>query len=76
MELLHTSDNNKIKKYLGDAPFVAGFPEGSPGRVGQWIGWQIVAAYMDKNKNVSLAQLMKTQNADLILQQSKYKPQR
>lgn len=76
MELLHTSDNHEIRKYLGDAPFVAGFPEGSPGRVGQWVGWQIVKDYMEKNENISLAQLMQIQNADLILQQSNYKPKR
>ncbi|MEX2379594.1 MAG: hypothetical protein WD530_02555 [Vicingaceae bacterium] len=76
MELLHTSENNQIRKYMGDAPFIAGFPEGSPGRVGQWVGWQIVSAYMEKNKHISLAQLMQTQDADLILQQSNYKPKK
>lgn len=76
MELLHTTDNIKIRKYMGDAPFIAGFPEGSPGRVGQWVGWQIVSDYMRKNKNVTLTQLMQTKNADLILQQSNYKPKR
>lgn len=76
MNLLHTTDNYKIRKYLGDAPFIAGFPEGSPGRVGQWVGWQIVEDYMDKNTNTTLEELMKIENADLILQQSNYKPKR
>jgi hypothetical protein len=76
MELLHISDNQIIRKYLGDAPFVAGFPEGAPGRVGQWVGWQIVKDYMEKNEKTTLADLMQMQNADLILQQSNYKPKR
>lgn len=76
MELLYTAENHQIQKYLGDAPFIAGFPEGSPGRVGQWIGFQIVDAYMDNNSDVSLQDLMNNKDANNILQQSKYKPRR
>jgi len=75
-ELLYEVANFKIRKYLGDAPFIAGFPEGSPGRVGIWLGYKIVSAYMDKNKNVTLKQLMENANANQILQQSNFKPKR
>jgi len=75
MELLFTTENYKIRKYLGDSPFIAGFPEGSPGRVGQWLGYEIVKAYMQKNKGKTLPQLMQMEDANQILQQSKYKPQ-
>jgi len=75
MELLFTTENYKIRKYLGDSPFIPGFPEGSPGRVGQWLGYEIVKAYMDRNKGRTLPQLMQMQDANQILQQSKYKPQ-
>jgi len=76
MELLHTDDTYKIRKYLGEAPFISGFPEGSPGRVGEWIGFRIVEAYMKNNENLTLVDLMDELNADKILQQSKYKPKR
>jgi hypothetical protein len=76
LELLHTIENFQLRKYMGEAPFIAGFPEGSPGRVGQWMGFQIVKAYLDAQPNESLIDLMNTENADLILQQSNYKPKR
>jgi len=74
MELLFSTENQKIRKYLGDAPFIAGFPEGSPGRVGQWLGYEIVKAYMKRNRQTTLDQLMQINDANQILQQSKYKP--
>lgn len=76
MDLLHSIENHQIRKYLGDAPFIAGFPEGSPGRVGQWMGYQIVKAYIDQEGNPSLERLMQEKNADRILQESNYKPKR
>lgn len=76
MELLYSTENYQIKKYLGDAPFVSGFPEGSPGRVGQWIGYRIVSAYMERKSELNLKDLMQMQDYNQILQQSKYKPNR
>lgn len=75
MELLYTIENHQITKYMGDAPFIAGFPKGSPGRVGQWMGYKIVNAFMENN-NISLSELMEVENSNKILQQSKYKPRR
>ncbi len=75
-ELFYTNDAKKIKKYMGDAPFITGFPEGSPGRVGEWIGYKIVESYMKNNEQLSLKDLMNEENADKILQQSRYKPKR
>lgn len=74
MELFFTTENHKIRKYMGDAPFIPGFPEGSPGRVGQWLGFEIVKKYMNKNTQVNLPQLMQLNDANKILQESKYKP--
>ena len=76
MELLYTVENHLIKKYLGDAPFIAGFPDGSPGRVGQWIGYQVVSSYMENNSTEGLTSLFEMKDANHILQKSKYKPQR
>lgn len=76
MELLFASETNQIRKYMGDAPFVSGFPEGSPGRVGHWVGYKIVDAFMKNNKEVGLAALMKIKDANRILRKSNYKPKR
>jgi gliding motility-associated lipoprotein GldB len=61
-------------KYINPAPFTAYFPDESPGRAGIWIGWQIVRSYMDKNKDVTLPQLMNNFNAQDILEKSGYRP--
>ena len=46
----------------------------SPGRIGVWIGWQIVRSFMNNNE-VSLQQLM-TLDAKEIFERSKYKPKK
>lgn len=76
MELLFATESNQIRKYMGDAPFVTGFPEGSPGRVGHWVGYRIVEAFMDNNKEVGLSDLMQITDANRVLRKSKYKPNR
>lgn len=70
---LQTIDNNVIKNYIGEGPKTMELGEASPGNIGSFAGWQIVKKYMDKNPSIKLSQLMATE-ADLILQQAKYKP--
>lgn len=73
-ELLYTTDYMLINKWINQAPFVAGIPKDSPGRLGQWVGWQIVRRYMKENPTVTVEQLMLNQNSQDILARSKYKP--
>ena len=73
-ELLYSTDFMTINKWINQAPFVAGIPKESPGRLGQWIGWQIVRKYMKANPEISLQELMINQDSQAILASSKYKP--
>ena len=73
-ELLYTTEYMNINKWINQAPFVAGIPKDSPGRLGQWVGWQIVRQYMLENPEISLMDLMNNQNSQDILARSKYKP--
>jgi len=73
-ELLYAKETQMLIKYMGEAPFIQGFPEGSPGKIGHWMGLQIVKAYMKRFPEISVKQLMQEQNAQKILNQSKYKP--
>lgn len=73
-ELLYTKETSSIIKFMGESPFIQGFPEGSPGRVGHYVGWQIVKAYMKKNPTSTIKQLMQETNAQHILNKSNYKP--
>ncbi len=71
---LFSSDQHLIGKYLNDAPFTAPISQQSPGRLGTWIGWQIVNSYMKKNEKVGLRDLMDQNNSQKILEESGYKP--
>ncbi len=73
-ELLYSTDFMTINKWINQAPFVAGIPKESPGRLGQWVGWQIVRKYMKANPEISLQELMINQDSQAILASSKYKP--
>jgi uncharacterized protein YjaZ len=63
-----------IQNYIGESPFTQGFSqELSPGNMGQWIGWQIVKKFADKNPGMKPGDIMKT-DAKKILDEAKYKP--
>jgi len=71
---LFSTDMLLIRKYMNEAPFTTPVSQDSPGRLGTWIGWQIVDSYMNNNTNVSLQDLMNEDNSQKILEESKYKP--
>lgn len=75
-QLLYSSDSRVMSKLLVDAPFTSGFVKESPGRIGQWVGWQIVRAYMEENPSTSLKDLMNNTDGQSILKGSKYKPRK
>jgi hypothetical protein len=72
--LLFSTKRMDIKRYVDDGPYTSSFTPESPGRVGAWLGWQIVRSYMKKNPEVSLKQLMENQDYLQILNESGYQP--
>jgi len=72
--LLFNSNYKNIRTFIFEAPFTNDFSHQSPGRVGQWTGWQIVTAYMQNNPDITLQQLMTDRDYKNILQRSRYKP--
>lgn len=68
---LFTTDYLTILKYLDDAPYTATISTDSPGRLGAWIGWQIVKAYA-LNTNANLGSVINESDMQNILKQSKY----
>jgi hypothetical protein len=73
-QLLFSSDPQGISKLMTDAPFTSGFAAESPGRLGEYMGWMIVRAYMQEAKNITLKQLMENTDAKNILKVSLFKP--
>jgi len=70
---LYTKDPMAIQNYLGEAPYTQSLGPASPGNIGQWIGWQIVKKFADKNSSMSVPDVLKT-DAKKILEEAKYKP--
>lgn len=76
-KLLYDSDPKLGGRFINPAPFSKfglEIDNESPGRIGMWIGWQIVRSYM-QNNDVSLQQLLQT-DAKEIFDNSKYKPKK
>jgi hypothetical protein len=70
---LYTKDPMAIQNYLGESPFTQSLGPSSPGNIGQWIGWQIVKKFADKNSSMSVSDVLKTE-ARKILEEERYKP--
>ncbi|WP_343487659.1 gliding motility lipoprotein GldB [Allomuricauda sp. d1] len=77
-ELLYSTDSSLDRKFLDPAPFSKfglELDSESPGRLGRYLGWQIVRAYAEKNDNVGLIELL-DMPADELFKKSNYKPRR
>jgi hypothetical protein len=72
-DMLFNTDPNSTRDYLNDGPNTPALGPESPGNIGQFVGWQIVSKWMEKQHNLSLEALMKTP-AKQIFEESKYKP--
>ena len=75
-ELLYNTDTKLIKRFLDPSPFSKFYLEidnQSPGRIGRWIGWQIVRSFMKKNPEVKLEDLIFMSSEELFIK-SGYKP--
>ncbi len=72
--VLFSKDRSEIGPFLNDGPFSSGLAKESPPRIGEWIGWQMVRAYMKKFPDASLEELMSLQDAQKIMQKSAYRP--
>jgi gliding motility-associated lipoprotein GldB len=77
-ELLYSTDPKLPSRFINPAPFSKFYLEiidkESPGRIGQYIGWQIVKSYM-KNNDVQLKDML-TKEPIEIFTNSNFKPRK
>lgn len=73
-DLLYETSHFMKNKFIGERPKTFEISQQCPGRIGIWVGWQIVKSYMKNNPEVSLQELMENNDAQQIFSQSKYKP--
>ncbi|WP_448519659.1 gliding motility lipoprotein GldB [Rhodoflexus sp.] len=64
------------KRYIEQRPHTFEIGDECPGRIGTWLGWQIVRAYLKKHPQITLPQLMAEKDAQKIFETSGYRPPR
>lgn len=72
---LYSTDRKLLSRFIDPAPFskfYLAFDNETPGRLGRYIGYKIVASYMNTN-DVALKTML-LQDAETIFNNAKYKP--
>lgn len=76
-ELLYSTRMNDIQKLIKPSPVApGGMPQEAPGRTANWVGWQIIKAYMERNEGVGLEALLEEKESQPIMDKARYKPGR
>lgn len=73
-EMMFSDNLQSSKSLISPAPKSAGLTEESPGEVGNWIGWQIVKAYMKRHPETTMQALIGMDDMQEILTKARYKP--
>ncbi|MDW8330435.1 MAG: gliding motility lipoprotein GldB [Cyclobacteriaceae bacterium] len=73
-QVLYATSHLVKQKYLDPRPRTIEVGEKCPGRIGQWVGWEIVKSYMERHPQTTLPELMQMKDADVLFKQSGYRP--
>ena len=73
-KLLFETKHEVVNRYIGERPATTEIGNKCPGRIGRWLGWQIVRKYMERNPDLKLSDLMREKDARKIFMEAKYKP--
>jgi len=73
-ELVYETNHIVKQKYLDERPNIYEIGNQCPGRIGAWIGWDILREYQVKHPDVSLQQLLANPDAQELFNEAKYNP--
>jgi hypothetical protein len=73
-KLVFNTDRFRINQFIREGPFTKDFTRESPARAAVWLGYNIVSAYMRKNKKLDLRDLMYENDYMKMLNESGYNP--
>ena len=73
-ELLYSTDMQEFRKLIDYSPNSPGMPPEAPGRTANYVGLKIVEAFMRRHPELNLQDLINLDNAQYILEHSRYKP--
>ena len=62
------------RKYLDERPKTYEIGEKCPPRIATWVGWEIVNKFMKDHPEVTLQELMAIEDAKMLFEKSRYKP--
>lgn len=74
--LLYSTDYKVYRKFVDYSPHSPGMPQEAPGRTGDWIGVQIVRAWLEHHPESGISALAERIDAQQFLDEARYKPQR
>ena len=72
-DLLFVTNPIQTRDYMLDGPYTEIFGKGSPGFIGQFVGWQIVKKWMSLHEETTLPQLLNIPDKQ-VYDEAKYKP--
>ena len=73
-ELLYETNHFIKDKFISERPYTFEISQICPGRIGRWVGWEIIKDYHEQKEDISFQQIMANPNAQEIFIGSKYKP--
>ncbi len=76
INVLYSPINIKTQKIVMPSPSADIVFKEAPGEIGNWIGWQVVKAYMKRFPDTTIEQLLNFSDPQKFLEQAKYKPKR
>lgn len=72
--MLYSKDEDVVRRLVDETPFTRDFGNQSPGRLGAFIGLQIVKSYMHNHPETTLNELLQMTDSQKFLNESYYKP--
>ncbi|MFK7922576.1 MAG: hypothetical protein AB8H47_11505 [Bacteroidia bacterium] len=72
--LLYEGDSRIHRDYLTDKPYTTQLSIESAPRIGEYCGWKIVHAYMERHPKMSLEDLLAIKDYEKIFKEARYKP--
>jgi hypothetical protein len=71
---LYSADPTLQRRYLHDSPFTSQLHRGSAPRLGQFMGWKIVSAYLAEHPDMPVDALLQATDYQRIFKDSGYRP--
>lgn len=72
--LLYSTELLKFNKYINPSPSSPGMPADAPGQTGNYIGYQIIKAYMKRHPQLTIPDLWAITDSQLLLNEARFKP--